>query len=180
MGNLIQARDILNFSSYQNVLKTVENDIYANSPFRVVRSLSSSKKGAFFEKLTKEFLSSLGFEIKTRDNSGHDLVSVFEGTRTQIEVKGSSLWEGGSQFRWGQIRPNQEYDVVCFVAMWPEKIEFLGATKKEVSEYVLEQDEKGNWIHNMHGGKTVNSGTFLIQGFPEQFSWMRPLEEVIR
>jgi hypothetical protein len=64
--------------------------------------------------------------------------------------------------------------------MWPDKIEFLGATKKEVSDYVLEQDGEGNWVHNMHGGKAVNSGTFLIQGFPKNFSWMRPLEEALR
>ncbi len=180
MQSTIQANDIFNFSSYQNVLEAVEKDIYANSPLQVVRSLSSSKKGSFFEKLTKEFLKSQGFEIQPRDNSGHDLVAVRKRIRNQVEVKGSSLWGGGSQFRWGQIRPSQDYDIVCFVAMWPEKIEFFGATKKEVSDYVLEQDGEGNWIHNMHGGKTVNSGTFLIQGFPEQFSWMRPLGDVLR
>jgi hypothetical protein len=180
MQSIIQANDIFNFSSYRNVLEINEKDIYANSPFRSIKSLSSSKKGSFFERLTKEFLMSQGFEVQSRDNSGHDLVAIRKGIRNQIEVKGSSLWGRGSQFRWSQIRPSQDYDIVCFVAMWPDKIEFLGATKKEVSDYVLEQDGEGNWVHNMHGGKAVNSGTFLIQGFPKNFSWMRPLEEALR
>ena len=177
---MITSEQIFDFESYNQVLESAKNDIYADSPFKVVRNLSSSKKGSFFERLTKEYLKSKGFTVSKREDSGHDCVVKGAVDKYLVEVKGSSLWEGGSQFRWGQIRPSQNYSVVCFVAMWPDRLEFLASPKDAVSEYVLEQDEEGNWLHNMHGGKTVNSGTFLIQGFPEQFSWMRPLEEVIR
>ena len=41
------------------------------------------------------------------------------------------------------------------------------------------QDKNGRWIHNQHGGKKVNSGTFFIDGMPKDFSWFSSLEEVL-
>lgn len=180
MPNSIQANDIVHFKSYQKVLEAVEKDIYAGSPFRDVRTLSSSKKGAFFEKLAKEYLVSLGFTVGKKEDSGHDLVVSLNSGKRLVEVKGSTLWGDGTQFQWGQIRPAQNYDTVCFIAMWPDRVDFFGAAKESVNGYILQQDAEGNWLHNHHGGKKVNSGTFKVSGFPEQFSWMRPLDEVIR
>jgi hypothetical protein len=89
------------------------------------------------------------------------------------------LWGEGTHFRWQQIRTNQDYDLICFLAVYPDKVELLGATKDEVCYNLEVQDENGFWKFNQHGGKKVNSGTFAIDGFPEDFHWMRALEDVL-
>jgi hypothetical protein len=89
------------------------------------------------------------------------------------------LWGDGTHFRWQQIRTNQDYDIICFVAVYPEVIQFYAATKYEVKSIVEVQDENGYWIYNQHGGKTVNSGTFFLDGMPKDFSWFSSLEEVL-
>lgn len=173
---MISATEIENFEAFQSVLTEKQKDIYADSPFRHVKGLSSSKKGKFFERIVDEYLRGLGFVVGRSRNSDYDRLI---NDKVCLEIKGSSLWEGGSQFRWSQIRPKQSYDIICFLAMFPDKIEFFGAPKATVDDVVLARDDEGNWLYNMHGGKTVNSGTFLLQGFPKNFTWFQPLDVVI-
>lgn len=173
---MIFADEIEQFASFQDVLNERQKDVYANSPFRFVKALSSSKKGKFFEKIVTEYLKRQGFKVGRADSSEYD--RKING-KIRLEIKGSSLWEGGTQFRWAQIRPKQSYDVICFLAMHPDRIELLGAPKSVVDEVVLERDSEGNWLHNQHGGKKVDSGTFMLQGFPQDFPWMCPLEEIL-
>jgi hypothetical protein len=173
---MIPAAEIESFEAFQNVLNEKQKDVYAGSPFRCVKELSSSKKGKFFERITEEYLRNLGFVVSRAGSSDYDRLI---NNIVKLEIKGSSLWEGGIQFRWSQIRPKQSYDIICFLAMFPDKIEFFGAPKAVVDGVVLERDNEGNWLHNMHGGKTVNSGTFLLQGFPDNFTWFQPLDQVI-
>jgi hypothetical protein len=174
---MITANQIGSFTSYKKALESAAKDVYANSPFKVIRDLSSSKKGKFFETVVEEYLRERGFTVDRSGNSDFD--RLIDKT-IRLEIKGSTLWEGGSQFQWSQIRPSQEYDIICFVAMYPDRIDFLGSTKKEACDYLTVQDENGFWKFNQHGGKTVNSGTFRLTGFPEQYEWMRPIEEFIR
>ena len=79
------------------------------------------------------------------------------------------MWGTGTHFRWQQIRPGQDYDDMVFVCVFPDRVEFYEADKQTVTAAVEVQDEKGNWIYNQHGGKTVNSGTFCLDGFPKRF-----------
>jgi hypothetical protein len=176
---MITAEQIHSFQAYQKANEEKARDVYANSPFRVIRDLSSSKKGKFFERIFQEYMEAQGLEVLKRLNDGHDRI-VRKNLHNKVEVKGSSLWEGGSQFQWSQIRPAQDYDIICFIAMYPDRMEFFGSTKQDASDYLTQQDENGFWKFNQHGGRTVNSGTFKLTGFPEQYSWMRPLEEVLR
>jgi hypothetical protein len=167
--------EISSFGIYAEALKEKNTDIYRDSPFRVFKEMSSKKKGRYFENLVQEYLSKQGYEVKRSKNSDYD--RIVNGKR--VEIKGSLLWGDGTHFRWQQIRPRQDYDVVCFVAFFPNRVEFHGATKREVCYNIEVQDEKGFWTFNQHGGKRVNSGTFAIDGFPKDFPWMRPLEEIL-
>ena len=59
---------------------------------------------------------------------------------------------------------------MVFVAVYPDRMEFYSCTKEEIVDYVTNQ----NWL-NQHGGKTKNSGTFYIDGFPEDFPFFKTL-----
>jgi hypothetical protein len=172
---MIFGTEIETFSTHSLALKEKTADPYLNSPFRVYKEMSSKKKGKYFEMIVAEYFERQGYGVTKAENSDHDRIIK----RKKTEIKGSFLWGEGTHFRWQQIRTGQDYDVICFVAIYPDRIEFHGATKEEVCYNVEVQDTKGNWIYNQHGGKKVNSGAFVIDGFPEDFSWFRSFEEII-
>lgn len=173
---MIFAEEILDFSTHQKALTEKSKDIYADSPFRVYKEMSSKKKGKFFELLVEEYLKKQGHKVERSLNSDYD--RLVNGNK-KVEIKGSMLWGEGTHFRWQQLRTKQDYDVVCFVAVYPDRVQFYGVTKKDLRYNVEVQDSQGNWTFNQHGGKTINSGTFVIDGFPEDFSWFAALEDVI-
>ena len=166
---MILTEDINKYDCYSSVMSAVETDIYKDSPFKIYKDLSSKKKGAEFEKLTQEYAEKGGLWVNPPLSSEHDRIIQ---SLDKTEIKGSLLWGTGTQFRWQQIRPNQDYDNMVFLAVYPDRIDFYWASKDVVSEAVEVQDERGYWPHNQHGGMKVNSGTFLIDGFPEDLPWM--------
>jgi hypothetical protein len=173
---MIFAEEINSYQCHIDALIEQNNDPYKNSPFRIYKQMSSKRKGKYFEKIVQEYLKKQGYKVDNAVNSDHDRVI---NDLIKLEIKGSLLWGDGTHFRWQQIRPSQDYDIICFVAVYPEAIRFYAATKYEVKSIVEVQDENGHWIHNQHGGKTMNSGTFFLDGMPEDFSWFSSLEEVL-
>jgi hypothetical protein len=173
---MIFAEEINSYQCHNEALIEQNNDPYKNSPFRIYKQMSSKRKGKYFEKIVEEYLKKQGYKVGKAVNSDHDRVI---NDLIKLEIKGSLLWGDGTHFRWQQIRPNQDYDVICFVAVYPEAIRFYAATKDVVKSIVEVQDHNGHWIHNQHGGKTMNSGTFFLDGIPEDFSWFSSLEEVL-
>lgn len=172
---MITPQDIQTFSSHTLAKLEREVDPYQDSEFLVYKQMSSKKKGKYFELIVEEFLRNKGCIVSKSLNSDHD--RVVNGKK--LEIKGSLLWGTGTHFRWQQIRTNQDYDIICFVAIYPDKIELFGSTKEIVKEKLEIQDEQGNWIYNQHGGKKVNSGTFVIDGMPSDFNWFVPLVDII-
>ena len=153
---------------FQDLLDTVSTDPYSNSKFKILKDLSSKKKGKYFERLYTEFKLSQGVSVSKPSNSNHD--RIVDGKK--VEIKGSFLWGDSNSFRWQQIRTNQDYDIVVFIAVYPDEIKFYQADKETVCSHLEVQDSQGNWIHNQHGGKTTNSGCFFIDGLPEDFTWL--------
>jgi hypothetical protein len=166
---MLTAQDYLKSSTHESILMEQAVDPYANSAFQQFKSLSSKKKGKFFELLYEEYMTDKGCKVEKPNNSNHDRIC----NSRKKEIKGSFLWGTGTHFRWQQIRPGQDYDDMVFVCVFPDRVEFYEADKQTVTAAVEVQDEKGNWIYNQHGGKTVNSGTFCLDGFPKDFSWMK-------
>jgi hypothetical protein len=173
---MIFAEEINSYQCHIDALIEQNNDPYKNSPFRIYKQMSSKRKGKYFEKIVHEYLQKQGYKVDKAVNSDHDRVI---NDLIKLEIKGSLLWGDGTHFRWQQIRPSQDYDIICFVAVYPEAIRFYAATKYEVKSIVEVQDENGHWIYNQHGGKTMNSGTFFLDGMPKDFSWFSSLEEVL-
>jgi hypothetical protein len=166
---MLTPEQYLNSATHRNILKEDAVDPYTDSAFKQFKSLSSKKKGKFFEMLYQEYMEGKGNTVTKPDNSDHD--RKVNGIKK--EIKGSFLWGTGTHFRWQQIRPGQDYDDMVFVCVFPDRVEFYEADTQTVTAAVEVQDEKGNWIYNQHGGKRVNSGTFCLDGFPSDFSWMQ-------
>ena len=172
---MILSEEIVNYKCHADALNEKNNDPYKDSPFRVYKEMSSKKKGKYFELIVEQYLKKNNYTVSKSVNSDHD--RVVNGKK--LEIKGSMLWGEGTHFRWQQIRTSQDYDVMCFVAIYPDRIELYGATKDVVKSNVEVQNEKGEWIHNQHGGKRTNSGTFVIDGMPQDFQWFQYLEEIL-
>ena len=162
--------DYINTDVFQSITDDIEKDIYIGSVFLPLKNLSSKKKGAMFEKLYHEFKLSQGCVVTKPINSDHD--RIVDGVK--VEIKGSFLWGDGSHFRWQQIRTNQDYDVVVFIAVYPDRIEFYQADKQTIKDNIEVQDSEGKWIYNQHGGQRVNSGCFCIDGFPSCLLYTSP------
>lgn len=165
-----QFTDMPVFSKYTNL-----RDPYKDSKFKILKEMSSKRKGAVFEKIFEEYMIAHGHKLLKNLNSGHDRrFKLKSGKTVKYENKGSMLWgEDGDSFRWQQIRPAQDYDVMIFMAIYPHMIKFYYADKQDVSALVEVQDANGDWIYNQHGGKGVNSGTFFLHGLPEDFPLLR-------
>ena len=72
--------------------------------------------------------------------------------------------------------PSQDYDFIVFMSFRPDCCDFHICDKETARRNLEIQDENGNWTHNQHGGKKVNSGTFFIDCDPRTVSWMVRLE----
>ncbi|NDB61922.1 hypothetical protein EB001_26300 [bacterium] len=171
---MLTAEDYLSTKVCKQVNKQLANDRYKDSVFLSLKNLSSKKKGAYFESMYQEYMESKGCVVGKSGSTDND--RVVDGRKK--EIKGSFLWADNNNklhFRWQQIRPGQDYDDVVFLAFFPDRLEIYEANKETVRNAVEVQDERGNWIHNQHGGKKVNSGTFFLDGVPSDFPWMKPV-----
>ena len=173
---MILAEWIHNYKCHDDAVNNKDIDPYNGSPFQIYKEMSSKRKGKYFEMIVAEYCQHLGCGVKRAENSEHD--RIISGKK--VEIKGSMLWEGHDElFRWQQIRPAHDYDIMVFLAMYPDRIDLFASTKKEVSDFVQKQDEDGNFVYNQHGGKTKNSGTFFLDGKPSDFPFMRPIERFV-
>ncbi len=158
------------------VAKAIEtaahNDAYKGSPFYDLKIMSSKTKGAKTEHLFKEIMEVFGNRVSNATNTDHDC--VINGNK--VELKASFMWKGTNNFRFQQIRPDQDYDYIVFMSFYPDRCELHVCDKKTAKKNLEVQDEQGNWIYNQHGGKTTNSGTFFIDCNPNEVDWMEPLE----
>lgn len=171
---MLTAKDYLSTKVCKQVNKEVAKDRYKDSAFLSLKNLTSRKKGSQIEYLYQEYMESKGCVVTKCENTGHD--RIVDGRKK--EIKGSFIWDDNTKelnFRWQQIRPDQDYDDVVFLAFFPDRLEIYEADKETVRNVVEVQDKDGNWPHNQHGGKRVNSGTFYLHGTLSKFPWMKPV-----
>lgn len=174
----MKQEQFLGSSIYKSIVSRKVNDPYDSSSFKELKNLSSRRKGLEMEKIFEYIAKSYGFEVSSKKiddgtpSSDYDRICQ----NKKIEIKGSFLWEGVNTFRWQQIRTNQKYDYIIFLAFYPEEVKCYYASKQDVISNLTVQDSKGNWVYNQHGGKKVNSGTFCIDGVPSNFPWMKEFD----
>ena len=170
---MIKTTDLNDYKTYADVITRNEKDIYENSPFKAIRDLHSRTKGSVFEKITAEWFTKNGCTIAKNESSDHDRIFVYNGKRVKAEIKGSSIWKGTNNFRFQQIRPDQDYDIVIFLAMYPDRIDFHYADKETV-EWAVDM----GYLQNQHGGSSAKSGTYFIDSTMEDMDWATKIENV--
>ena len=144
---------------------------YADSPFLPLKRLPSRTKGAEFEYIAECFLIEQGYAVTKAGSSAFD--RLIDDLR--VEIKGSFLGDGSGQFRWQQIRLDQECDYYVFLAVWPDRVEYYACTHEAATAALRTRDAQGRLPHNQHGGSGVDSGTFFIDGLPADIPWFLPL-----
>ena len=146
----------------------------------------------FVERVVQEHYEGKGYIVLKAENSNHDRIIIDKSdednnypinlkminpkTGRKIEIKGSFLWNKKNTFRWQQIRPDQDYDEIIFVAIYPDCIRFYRASKEVVCKNLVFQDENGNWPYMQHGGQDGNSRCFWVEGLPEDYPWMEEVK----
>ena len=168
----ISASDVIELPVWASVLEKRKKDRYANSPFLPLKQLTSRTKGAKFEQILQEHLEKLEYKVAKAKNGNWD--RTINGKK--IEIKGSFLWDGTDYFKWQQIRIDQDYDYIVFLAFYPNSLEIYIADRETVHREITRKDADGNWMYNQHGGKTVKNATvFHLKGLPKEFPWMERL-----
>ena len=173
----IQENWIENYSIYDDVINNRDIDPYSDSKFRPIKNLTSNRKGRFFEQLTEDYVTEFGWKVSKPENTEHD--TIINGKK--VEIKGSFRWvvDGKlTNFCWQQIRPSHDFEYIVFLAVDPRKCEFYCGTKQEVTDFVTIQDSNGNYPYNQHGGMTMNSGTYRIDGMPKDFPFFKSLDQL--
>jgi hypothetical protein len=173
----LSAELIAETNTYQGYVSASEVNPYNGSSLQLFQQMSSKKKGAAFEHLITEVLRRRGYDVTKPSNSDHD--RIINGKK--VEIKGSLGWVTNgviSHYRFQQIRQSQDYEIVLFAFFTPDGLVLKGCTKQTAMEHLSIQDDEGNFPHNQHGGKRVNSGTFCIDCQPDELDWMLPIEEM--
>jgi hypothetical protein len=96
-----------------------------------VRALPNKKVGRVGELLAQRLL---GGTLHTDNSTGYDL----ECGSMKIEVKTSTLsFTGSNVWTWNQVRPNDPYSHLCFVAIYPDKVRVFNVPKSDIPQAVL-------------------------------------------
>lgn len=143
-----------------------ENDPWADSPFAWIRTLPSRSRGAVGEKLVELWAETIGFEVHRSKDSDAD--RVINGHR--IEIKMSTLWEGG-KYKFQQIR-NQDYEHCLCIGIAPKYIAAWLLPKEVLLEKVI-----GHM--GQHTGVEGSDTSWI--GFDEgkPYDWMEPYGDTL-
>lgn len=153
-----------------------ESSLYADSPFLPLWRLSSRRKGASMEDVCERVLAQAGYPVGRSGSSEHD--RVVNGLR--VEIKGSFLWDGNQpRFTWQQIRPSQDYQALILLAFYPDYLGIRAARWQDVHRHLAVQNPDGTWPYNQHGGKHVNSGTYVMHGHFSDYPWLQPARKIL-
>ena len=184
---ILEAKDFLQTKVHKDIEKNKAKNIYTGTVFENLTTLGSKAKGSKFEKLTEELFREMcsknDFKIERIKNigTGYDRhFLLLKKHDIKFEIKGSCMWLNTKKFKWQQIRPNDNYTHMLFLATYPDRIEFYYCTKKEIVDCVMVQDKDGKWSFAQHGGKGNDKipDTFWIHGQPSDFPFMKPLDDI--
>lgn len=131
---------------------------YDDSPFKHIKAMGAKQKGKYYELITENVLSQIGYTVEKPVNTDHD--RIINGVKT--EIKGGTLNKGTDVFSFLQIRPDQDYQELMFTMCYPHKLVITKMDKNAVNNCV-----KRGVFKKQHGGNKGNSGTFCYYGNAE-------------
>ena len=131
---------------------------WIESPFAWILTLPSRTKGAVGEKIVADWLSANGCSVSKPPHSGCD--RVVNGTN--IEIKLSTLWEGGS-YVFQQLR-DQDYSFVFCIGISPQDVHAWVIPKAVAWDHSIPQ----------HGGKEGKDTRWLSFQADSVPAWLLP------
>ncbi len=134
------------------------------SPFAWLKGgLASRRKGVAFEELVSEWCAERGLTVTASPDSDAD--RIIEGLRA--EIKGSTLWKGGT-YRFQQIR-DQNYRILVCLGVSPFNAHLWVIPKDDVMRLWSEGK-----ITFQHGGAAGNDTAWIPVNPQSPPNWMRP------
>lgn len=147
--------DVIGFIDPELLQEEPEDPRYMTSPFRKLKNLLPKQKGSRYEKITECILRGMGYEVERATNTEYD--RRINGC--QVEIKGSMLIKDSEKFTFLQIRPDQDYEEIWFVMLYPFRVEIWKLNKSQVRTLC---DAKV--FQRQHGGQNADSGTYCYYG----------------
>ncbi len=141
-----------------------DTDPWAGSPFAWIRNVPSSRtKGKIFEELVERMSAKQGLAVTKSPDSNAD--RRIAGLRA--EIKGSTLWKGGT-YRFQQIR-DQNYRILVCLGISPFDAHLWVVPKDAVMR--LWQEGK---IISQHGGAAGNDTAWIKVDPASPPDWIHP------
>lgn len=146
----------------QNLLAPEDRDTrYDNSPFKHIKAMGAKQKGKYYELITENVLSKLGYSVRKPESTDHD--RIFNNIKT--EIKGSTLNKNTDHFSFLQIRPAQDYAELMFTMCYPDKLVIMKMDKATVFKNI-----QNGTFKKQHGGNKADSGTYMYYGEEKSLS----------
>ena len=140
---------------------------WVGSKHEYIHSLKSRSMGAVGESIVKALLEDEGFVLTKRTSTDHDF--IVDGLTA--EVKLSTSWDNtNDNFKWQQIRSQQNYDIIFFLGINPNDYKLWWIDKGYLREYFFGLDR-----NRQHAGKDGNQELYWIA---KEQSWFRDISEL--
>tara|TARA_A100001515_G_scaffold23429_2_gene18042 strand:+ start:117 stop:671 length:555 start_codon:yes stop_codon:yes gene_type:complete len=141
---------------FEDMKNEVNNSPYYGSTFEYFWMASSGKKGVYGERFLDIISDDMnipcysGKEVKKHELVQFDRISDFDrvievgGVYYKVEVKTSTEWENNGGFKFQQIRPNHDYDILVCHFVYPEIIKSFFAWKDSIDFSQMKGQHGGN------------------------------------
>ena len=152
--------NILNLIDNNHLTAAPADSLYENSPFRELRKLAPKTKGKRFEEISIDVLNKLGYDAKKSKAIEYDIVL----DEVKTELKGSTLskdYFGNVDFKFLQIRMEQDWDQLMLIAFWPLDCRMFTLSKEDVQHYI-----DAGVFTKQHGGQASNNDLYMYNGDP--------------
>ncbi len=167
----IDIKKITNYDAYSEAKLKHEAKLknpYVKTKLETIYGLSGPSKSSVMKKILQEYLSDKkGMAVKWTAWRKYIYITLPNGKEYKGVVKSSFLWgdNGENGMRWQQIRTNEEYGIIIFVAIFPKGVKFRYAS--------LEDFKIDDHRQIQHGKETS-----MIHGSLDDFEFMKTLDEL--
>ena len=142
---------------------------WIGSTFFVLRKMHVRRKGSRMEKQVMHMLQAMGRQVRKKENPGHDC--VLDGIRT--EIKGSCKNDDTGEFSFLQIRPNDDYEDILLLFVYPNTLSLMSIPKENVLALIEEEHKK--WTEAREKGekytRKISPQHSGARGAKQDYSW---------
>ena len=115
------------------------NNYWTKTPYEIYFTIGAKSKGTVGETIVKNYLESVGFIIKPRENAGHD--AIVNGIKTEIKFSLASKRNLNNEYTFNHIGVNKDWERIIFCGIngnLQEKIVWF--TNEEIQKILAESN----------------------------------------